>query len=106
VASLAMAAYEQSLKEFRAGRRVFGRSRLPIVVVADGGRHVCTGSCGVLPIGYTLNKPNESGKTTPSFTLGGATPECRQGLFVCPATLKAHVCGEGTRSGAYVGGLQ
>ena len=104
MAALAMAAYDQFLQEFRAGRRVFGQSRLPMVVVVDDGRHVCTGSCGVLPIGYTLNKPNESGKIAQSFTLGGATHECRQGLFVCPATLKAHVCGEGTCSGAYVVG--
>jgi hypothetical protein len=67
----AMEAYAQFLCESRAGRRVFGRSRFPTVVVVDEGDHVCDDGCDALSIGYTINKPTSPDQAKQIFTLGG-----------------------------------
>ena len=101
---MAMAAHKQFMEEFRNGRRLFGESRFPIVVVTDDGSHVCADSCVVLPVGYTPNKSNVSGDSVLRFILGGRSAQCEKVLFVCVGTLKAHVCGEDLCTGAYVVG--
>ena len=99
----AMEAHAQFLCEFRAGRRVFGRSRFPTVVVVDEGDHVCDDGCHALSIGYTKNKPTSPDQAKQIFTLGGGG-QFENVLFVCSTTLKPHVCGEDLCSGAYLVG--